>query len=292
MSTDLRLILLGTGNPAPRAHRAGQSIAVLADGAGAIFDLGPGSAMNLFASSIDPLQIDQLFFTHHHFDHMADFGHFVMARWDQGAGAGDDLSVYGPPPLLRISQLLFGPDGVYGPDLKARTRHPLSQRIHQLRGGPMPRTLPTLVVHELNEDEAVACDRWTVTTGPARHVQPYLTSLSYRLETPSASVVISGDTRPLPALVEFARDADVLVHMAMDLQDDIDTWPEIATSCTGAAGAARIAAQANAKRLVLVHLDTTADHPNRQTAMLTEAHANFPGDVILGEDFLEIPVTS
>ena len=292
MSADLRLVLLGTGNPAPRAHRAGQSIAVLSGGAGAIFDLGPGSAMNLFASDIDPLKIDQLFFTHHHFDHMADFGHFVMARWDQGAGAGDSLTVYGPPPLRRIAELLFGPEGVYGPDLQARTRHPLSQRIHQLRGGPMPRTLPTLVVHELDEDEAVACDRWTVTTGPARHVQPYLTSLSYRLETPSASVVISGDTRPLPALVDFARDADVLVHMAMDLQDETDRWPEIATSCTGAAGAARIAAQANVKRLVLVHLDTTADAPDRQSAMLTEAQANFPGDVILGKDFLEIPVNS
>ena len=292
MSDHLRLVLLGTGNPTPRAHRAGQSVAVLTEGAGAIFDLGPGSAMNLFASPIDPLQIDQLFFTHHHFDHMADFSHFVMARWDQGAGAGDALSVYGPPPLLRITELLFGPDGVYGPDLQARTRHPLSQRIHRLRGGPMPRTLPTLVVHELDQEEAVACDRWTVTTGPAHHVQPYLASLSYRIQTPSASVVISGDTRPLPALAEFARDADVLVHMAMDLQDDIDRWPEIATSCTGAAGAARIAAQAGVKRLVLVHLDSTADDPNRQTAMLAEARANFAGDVILGEDFLEVPVTA
>ena len=291
MNPNLRLILLGTGNPTPRAHRAGQSIAVLSDEAGAIFDLGPGSAMNLFASSVDPLQVDQLFFTHHHFDHMADFGHFVMARWDQGAGAGDALTVYGPPPLSRIADQLFGPEGVYGPDLQARTRHPLSQRIHQLRGGPMPRTLPVLDIHELDEGEAVVGDRWTVTTGPARHVQPYLTSLSYRLETPSASVVISGDTRPLPALVEFARDADVLVHMAMDLQVEIDRWPEIATSCTGAAGAARIAAQANARRLVLVHLDTTADDPDRQTAMLAEARANFTGDVILGKDFLEIPVT-
>jgi ribonuclease Z len=292
MSVNLRLILLGTGNPAPRAHRAGQSIAVLTDDAGAIFDLGPGSAMNLFASSVDPLKIDQLFFTHHHFDHMADFGHFVMARWDQGAGAGDALSVYGPPPLRRIANLLFGPEGVYGPDLQARTRHPLSQRIHQLRGGPMPRTLPALDIRELDEGDAVACDHWTVTTGPARHVQPYLASLSYRIQTLSASVVISGDTRPLPEFVEFARDADVLVHMAMDLQDDIDRWPEIATSCTGAAGAARIAAQANVKRVVLVHLDTTADDPDRQDAMLAEARAEFTGDVILGEDFLEIPVTA
>ena len=292
MSADLRLVLLGTGNPTPRAQRAGQSIAVLAEGAGAVFDLGPGSAMNLFASPIDPLEIDQLFFTHHHFDHMADFGHFVLARWDQGAGAGDALSVYGPPPLRRIVDLLFGTDGVYGPDLQARIRHPLSQRIHQLRGGPMPRTLPVMDVHELEEGEAVATDRWTVTTGPARHVQPYLTSLSYRIQTPSASVVISGDTRPLPALADFARDADVLVHMAMDLQDDIDTWPEIAASCTGAAGAARIAAQANVKRLVLVHLGDTADAPERKSAMLAEAHANFPGPITLGEDLLEVPVSA
>ena len=292
MSADLRLVLLGTGNPTPRAHRAGQSMAVLLDGTGAIFDLGPGSAMNLFASPIDPLEIDQLFFTHHHFDHMADFGHFVMARWDQGAGAGDALSVYGPPPLRRIVDLLFGTDGVYGPDLQARTRHPLSQRIHQLRGGPMPRTLPVMDVHELEEGEAVATDRWTVTTGPARHVQPYLTSLSYRIQTPTASVVISGDTRPLPALADFARDADVLVHMAMDLQDDIDRWPEIATSCTGAAGAARIAAQSNVKRLVLVHLGDTCDDPARKAAMLAEAHANFPGPITLGEDLLEVPVSA
>ena len=62
----------------------------------------------------------------------------------------------------------------------------------------------------------------------------------------------------------------------MDLQDDIDRWPEIATSCTGAAGAARIAAQAGVKRLVLVHLDSTADDPNRQTAMLAEAVPSSP----------------
>ena len=291
MSTDLRLVLLGTGNPTPRAHLAGQSVAVLTEGAGAIFDLGPGSAMNLFASQVDPLEIDQLFFTHHHFDHMADFGHFVMARWDQGAGAGDALSVYGPPPLRRIADLLFGSDGVYGPDLRARTRHPLSQRIHQLRGGPMPRTLPILDVRELDEDDTVASRHWTITTGPARHVQPYLPSLSYRVQTPAASVVISGDTRPLPELAEFARDADVLVHMAMDLQDDIDAWPEIATSCTGAAGAARIAAQAGVKRLVLVHLGDTADGPERKAAMLAEARADFAGDVVLGEDFLEVPAT-
>ena len=104
--------------------------------------------------------------------------------------------------------------------------------------------------------------------------------------------MISGDTRPLPELVEFAHGADVLVHMAMDLQADIDAWPEIATSCTGAAGAARIAAQAGVKQLVLVHLGDTADDTERKSAMLAEAHANFPGPITLGEDLLEVPVSA
>ena len=83
-----------------------------------------------------------------------------------------------------------------------------------------------------------------------------------------------------------------LVHMAMDLQADIDAWPEIATSCTGAAGSARIAAQAGVKRLVMVHLGDTTDDPKRRDAMLAEARAQFDGDIALGEDFLEVPVTA
>ncbi len=292
MSDDLRLLLLGTGNPAPRKHRAGQSIAVLTQGAGAIFDLGPGAAMNLFASPIDPGAITQLFFTHHHFDHNADFGHFVLARWDQGAGAGDALAVYGPPPLRRIAAGLFGAQGVYAPDLEARTGHPLSQRIHQLRGGPMPRARPVLDVTELALGDAVAGPHWTVTAGPARHVQPYLASLSYRLQAAGGSVVISGDTRPLPELAAFARGADVLVHMAMDTQAEIDRWPEIRTSCSGAAGAARVAAQAGVERLVLVHLGDTADDPARRRAMLAEARGAFQGDVVLGKDLQHVPITA
>ena len=64
----------------------------------------------------------------------------------------------------------------------------------------------------------------------------------------------------------------------MDLQADIDAWPEIATSCTGAAGAAQIAAQASVKRLVMVHLGDTTDDPERRDAMLAEARAQFDGD--------------
>jgi ribonuclease BN (tRNA processing enzyme) len=40
--------------------------------------------------------VDNLFFTHHHFDHNIDYPCFLLCRWDQAAGHGSELNVYGP----------------------------------------------------------------------------------------------------------------------------------------------------------------------------------------------------
>ena len=218
MSAPVRITLLGTGNPTPRLRRAGSSVLTRVGDAGIVFDLGPGSAHKLWAAGIDAATVGQVFFTHHHFDHNADYGHFVLSRWDQSAGRGDELQVFGPVPTARITQQLFAQDGVYGPDLEARTQHALSQRMHQLRSGTLPRCKPSIRGRDLAAGERVAGDGWTVTAGAAEHVQPYLASLAYRLDVGLRAVVISGDSRPIAAMVALARGADVLIHMAMDLE--------------------------------------------------------------------------
>ena len=288
MASDPFLLLIGTGNPAPRRHRAGSSTLVWLGDRGLLIDLGPGAAQSLWDAGVDPCDVTDLFFTHHHFDHNADYGHFVLSRWDQGAGRGDTLNVYGPAPTQRITQLLFGDDGVYGPDLSARTQHPLSQRIFQLRGGSMPRVRPSLTVRELAEGDAADGDGWKVRTGPAVHAQPYLTSLAYRIDAPSVSVVISGDTRPIPQMIDLARGAHTLVHMSMDLEADIARWPEINATCAGPIGAGEIAAKAGVQRLVLVHLGERMDGPARQDAMVAEAKSVFRGEVVCGADRLTL----
>ena len=49
-----------------------------------------------------------------------DYGRLVLQRWDQGADRIADLNVYGPPPIGRMTEQLFGVEGVYGPDIRAR----------------------------------------------------------------------------------------------------------------------------------------------------------------------------
>jgi len=44
--------------------------------------------------------VENLFFTHHHFDHNIDYPCFLLPRWDQAAGRGSELNVYGPKQTL------------------------------------------------------------------------------------------------------------------------------------------------------------------------------------------------
>ena len=240
------------------------------------------------SAGIDLATIDHVFFTHLHFDHSTDYPHFALSRWDQGAGRGDDLNVYGPRPLERMTERLFGHDGAFGPDLVARTNHPMSLQAYRNRGGVMPRHRPRIAVRELEVGDTVSADGWTVRVGHARHAQPYLTSLAYRLDAEAGSVVISGDTRPLPEIVELARGAHTLVHMAMQVDAAREQWPDIYSACTTARGAGEIAAAAGVQRLVLVHVMTEADDPAYMQAMVAEAREVFDGYVIGGADGLAL----
>lgn len=288
MSQPLRMVLLGTGTPDPRPNRGGSSTYVGVGDAGVVFDLGPGATRNLAASGIDLATIGHVFFTHLHFDHSTDYAHFALSRWDQGAGRGDDLSVLGPRPLERMTERLFGHDGAFGPDLVARTNHPMSLQAFRNRGGAMPRRRPRFAVRELEVGDTVSADGWTVRVGHAQHAQPYLTSLAYRLDADGGSIVISGDTRPLPEIVELARGAHTLVHMAMEVDAARERWPDIYAACTTARGAGEIAAAAGVQRLVLVHVMTEADDPAYMNAMVKEAHEVFDGCVIGGADGLSL----
>ena len=61
----LKVTLLGTGSPEPRANRHGSAHLVQADGEYLLFDCGPGATQRLAATDIPITEIDFQFFTHH-----------------------------------------------------------------------------------------------------------------------------------------------------------------------------------------------------------------------------------
>ena len=96
-----------------------------------LFDCGPAATLKLARAGFAPGQIDRLFFTHHHFDHNADYAAFAIARWD-GADLIPDLRVYGPWPTAEVTERLFGESGAFAFDIAAADgQPPQSHRPHR-----------------------------------------------------------------------------------------------------------------------------------------------------------------
>jgi len=284
-----RLTLLGTGTPAPLLHRAGSSYLVQLDEENLLFDCGPFAVHRLLQVGVPPTAIDTLFLTHLHYDHAADYGYLALNRWDQGAGKLAELQVYGPPPLDRMTAALFGPGGVWEPDLTARTENPSSQFVHEMRGGELPRypLLPDVTL--VADGDVISGDGWSVRVAEVVHVQPQLTCLAHRLEAGGRSIVFGGDTSPTPALTRLAEGADVLVHMC-HFVNGVERDPRLTETCSGHQDAARTARDAGVATLVLTHITEQVEQPGVRERVLHEAAMIFPGRIIFGEDLLEVSI--
>jgi len=286
---ELELTLLGTGTPTPLVRRAGSSYLVRADDEYLLFDCGPFCMRRLLEWGVAATKISHLFLTHLHYDHCVDFGYLVLNRWDQGTGKIPELQVTGPAPTQRMTELLFGESGVYGPDLAGRTQHPGSEFIYEKRGGTLPRRPPVPVVTEVNHGSRVETDRWSVSVAEVVHCQPQLTCLAYRLEIDGRIIVFGGDTGPTPRLVDLADGADVLLHMC-HFVNGVVTDPRLTNCCSGHLDAARTAKEAGVRTLVLVHITKQVERPGTRERVLHEAAEVFDGNIIFGEDLLTVPL--
>src|SRR5215471_6341497 len=69
-SGEMRVTLLGTGTPFPTIERFGSAILVEVAGKRFLFDCGRGVVIRLTQSKVSPKDIDGLFRTHLHSDHV------------------------------------------------------------------------------------------------------------------------------------------------------------------------------------------------------------------------------
>ena len=284
----MKITLLGTGTPAPSLKRQSAGYLIEVGGDLIIMDHGPGAHHRLLESGHRAVDVSHAFISHLHYDHCLDYPRLVLQRWDMGADRIPDLKVYGPTPIARMTELLFGVDGVYGLDIRARIEHESSIFVFQERGGSPPRKRPAPHVKEVHAGNVVEGDGWQVTVGHASHVQPQLECLAFRLDSDEGSVCYSGDSGGVcEELIELAQGCDVAILMNHYL-----SGTELTSGYRKAVGNHRdnavIAQRAGVKTLVLTHFLAQIDEPGIHEQILREVRQEFDGQVIWGEDLMRI----
>lgn len=285
----MKITLLGTGTPTPSLKRMSAGYLVETGNAVMLFDFGPGCYHRMMEAGIRAVDVTHVFFTHLHYDHCLDYVRLLMTRWDQGGGKIPELQVFGPKHTAQMTQSIIAPNGLFGPDLQARTELPMSQAVHVARGGTLPRLKPAPIVRELRSGEIIEGEGWQVSLRAVLHAQPVLDCFGFRLEQAGRSFVYSGDSGPCKAMELLAADCDVLVHMCHFISGT-QLSEEMGEKNMGHLELARLAQTSGAKNTVISHVTEQMDVPGVRENILRSMGEIYAGNLFFGEDLMQIPV--
>ena len=263
----MKVTLLGTGSPVPMRNRASSGYLVEIGDEILVFDHGAGAHENFLRCGFDARDLNTIFFTHLHTDHCLDYARLVHSRWDQGAGQIPELKVYAPSYMQRMTDLLFGEQGVFHPDLDGRTNTEGSQQVYKNRGGVLPRKRPSPDITPLYDGLVVESDHWKVTVREVFHQPGYIEPYGLRLETDEGVLVYSGDTGPCEGISDLAKDADMLIHMCYFISGTFTKGDRLGSS--GHLECAQLAAEQNVK--------TAGDNAFHTTTGCARGQGEVPG---------------
>jgi len=197
-----QLVFLGTGTPLPDPDRSGPCTAVVVNGTPYLVDAGPGlvrrasAAVRKGVPALDPVNLKIAFITHLHSDHTTGLPDLILTPWVMGRKA--PLELYGPKGLSSMADHLLK---AYDEDIRLR----ISGLEHANQTGYKVNP------HEIQPGVIYKDSNVTVKAFPVLH-GAWPQAFGYRFETPDRVIVIAGDDRPSPALLENCNRCDILVH--------------------------------------------------------------------------------
>jgi ribonuclease Z len=281
----IRVTLLGTGSPELRMNRFGAATLVQAGGLNLVFDAGRGCALRLQQAGLPLGQVNRVFLTHFHSDHLNGFQDLWATSLIRApyAGRTRPLVVQGPKGTAAIMQ---GMAQAMAPDIATRIA---DEHID-------PAVTP-LLTQEFDHDgvvfeqDGVRVIAFAVDHGPLIHP-----AYGYRIEHAGHAVLLSGDTRPSANLEAHARDLDLLVHEVCMLSPGMEDDPRAAAIMahhTTPAQAGQIFARVKPRMAVFSHVGQIAwpgFAPVTPAMILAATRTTYDGPVLVGLDLMRFDI--
>lgn len=194
---DIKVTLLGTGCPTPVMERFGPSTLVEAAGQKFVFDAGRGAIQRLRQVNVRWQDIDGVFITHLHSDHVVGFPDLWLTGWLVGTGRNRPLRVWGPAGTKKLIS-----------HLEQAFEFDIHTRLENNRVKPDG---VVIVATDINDGVVHENGGVKITAFEVNHA-PVKPAFGYRIDAAGRSVVLSGDTRFCENLIRHATGADLLIH--------------------------------------------------------------------------------
>jgi len=287
MTSDVfSITLLGTGTPLPNQDRASASTLISAGDQKIIIDTGRGFLNNLAQNGY--IDAPTVMYTHYHSDHFAELGEFLVTRTIWGANA--PLEIIGPVGAAKIVDSM---EALYSLDNKYRKYHHTDKWHEEGMRAEVVEAAPG-VVYDRGGLKATMFEVDHLPVEPA---------VGYRFDYMGKSIVISGDTKKVPQMIEMAKGCDILVHEALNrqlvemsiaiLRENNPRMAEMSVEMmdyhTSTLEAAEIAREAEVGRLVLTHLvPGVPPREEQEQAFIADMQDIFSGPILVGRDNMVI----
>lgn len=262
---NMKVTVLGTGTPYPHGDRFGPAILVEAAGKKLLFDCGRGVLIRLRQAGVQANDIDAVFLTHLHSDHVVGLPDLLLTGWL--LGRTEPLRLWAPAGGRKMAQHLVQ---AFAFDRRVR------ERTAKLPGKGAEFEVHEVGAAEIYDDGGVRVKAFVVDHGP---VKP---AFGYRIDYAGHAVVISGDTRFSENLITSAKDADCLIHVAWSI-DAKDATPPSRRLLASAEDAARVFTAVKPKLAVVYHYDD-------DDGMTDAIKAGYGGKFIIARDLTEIVI--
>jgi ribonuclease Z len=298
----MKIVFLGTGGSWPSPERNVSAIAVKRGSEVILFDCGEGTQRQLMKSTVSFMQVRRIFITHFHGDHFLGLPGLI-----QSMSLNDrkqELEIYGPEGCSDLVMTILNL-GYYNPSYPVsmndvKPGDVLEFEEYVVRVGEASHNIPAVMYAleerqrpgkfnkpralELGIPEGKFFSQLQSGMTVEHKGKTFTPDMVLGPPRPGRKIVYTGDTKPCEAIVELAKDCDVLIHdstTALDLEEKANFYGH-----SSSRQAAEAAKQSKTAMLFLTHISPRYDETEQLEA---DAKAVFENSQV-AIDFLEYDV--
>ena len=275
----MELTLLGTGCPKVDYKRFGPANLISTKMTNILVDCGSGITQRLDQINISTADIDALFLTHLHSDHVIDLYQLIISSWH--SYRTKPWKVYGPKGTKKfVSKIMNAWQ---------------EERMQRIKYEKRSSTKAfNIIVKEFSTSGTINIKDLKIKYFEVDH-KPVPFAYGFCFLKNNKKLTISGDTRPCENIMKFGQLSDVLLHEVF-IEDEIKetnkmrtlkTLHNVKDYHTPSSIVGKIASLTRCKKLVLTHLVPTKFDEKKLKKIVKN---DFGKDPIIGRDLLKIKI--